>query len=149
MATVTKKVIYFDRFRQEKFLMTVKKITKMRRNNKPISFNTFYTNGLLTQLTIEDNFLFQSKLVNLERLVKLANTPQTQEIVNNYIINFRNFYPNNVPDELKEILSFYSFILKDTDYGVYLPPPVISEDENLLANLLFDHMTTKIGRAHV
>ena len=119
---------------QDAMIKAIHQIVKVKRDNKPVTFNTFCTPNLFSNLTIKENVLHQSFISSINEIISIMTSTHEKELLQVSLVNFSSFYPKAVPIELMNAISFYSFILKDTDYGLYITPSVISEDEIGLFN---------------
>ena len=125
---------------QDAMIGAVHQIIKVKRDNKPVTFNTFCSQNLFSNLTIEENLLHQSFISSVSEVISIIPTTHERELLQVTLVNFCSFFPKAVPLDLLKAISFYSFILKDTDYGLFIPPLVISEDENRINQCLINFM---------
>ena len=125
---------------QDAMIVAVHQIIKVKRDNKPVTFNTFCSPNLFSNLTIEENLLHQSFVSSVSEVISIMPSTHERELLQVTLVNFCSFYPKALPLDLMKAISFYSFILKDTDYGLFIPPPVISEDESRIIQWLLNFM---------
>lgn len=100
-------------------------------------------NNLFSNLTIEENFLHQSKLENMEEINQFTKSPAQKRYLDETIINFKNFYPDQVPNEIIISASLLSALVKDTDIVLYTWFNVISEDDINIAKTIIEALNEK------
>ena len=117
---------------------------KKEQNNPCLSFS-FFTgeNNLFSNLTLEQNFLYQSHIKSIDELYQYPFCRKQHEMINDYILNFRKFYPKDLPSELVKSLSFFTCLLKTTQYGLFITKDVISEDENRFGSVIMNVLADK------
>ena len=117
---------------------------KKEQNNPCLSFSLFTgENNLFSNLTLEQNFLYQSHIKSIDELYQYPFCKKQHEIINDYVLNFRSFYPKDLPSVLVKGLSFFTCLLKTTQYGLFVTKDVISEDEYELGRVIMSVLSDK------
>ena len=103
-------------------------------------------NNLFPNLTICENFLFNSRIKEINEITNFASNIAQKRHLEETIINFQNFLPRQVPNEVIISSSFLSTLLRNTDIIIYTLTNVISEDDkNISLNITNQSTSTFIN----
>ncbi len=123
-----------------KILSSLKKDQDSLRN----SYSLFIgKNNLFSNLTIKENFLHQSNLENIDEIKQLIKSNAQRRYLDETILNFQNFYPNQVPKEIIISASLLSALVKNTDIVLFTWFNVISEDDINIAKTIIEALNEK------
>lgn len=124
----TKKINFIEKSIASVAIQQINDIKKNLKNER-LKFSIFLGfNTLFSNLTIKENFLYQSHLQNLEELNQIGWSSLQRELIQNCIFDFENFYPKEIPEELLMPLSFLCTILQDTNFCLFRTSENISPE---------------------